>query len=143
MRASTWEADSARAELAAANPLGQIPTLVLPGGEVLTESAAILVHLGLSHPSCGLLPSSATARAQSIRGLVYLATNCYAAIGVIDYPERWTTTNDKSELERLQAGTRLRLHACWDAFADTFPATPFLSGSQPGALDFLAVVVSR
>ena len=28
-------------------------------------------------------------RAQALRGLVFIAANCYAAIGVIDYPERW------------------------------------------------------
>ena len=31
---------------AAVNPLGQIPTLVLDDGTVLSESAAILIHLG-------------------------------------------------------------------------------------------------
>lgn len=39
VRASTWEADSAQAELAKANPLGQIPTLILEDGTVLTEIA--------------------------------------------------------------------------------------------------------
>lgn len=37
------------------NPLGQLPTLVLPDGQVLTESAAILIHLGLAFPTSGLL----------------------------------------------------------------------------------------
>jgi glutathione S-transferase len=39
-------ADSAQDELQRVNPLGQIPTLVAPDGSVLTESAAILIHLG-------------------------------------------------------------------------------------------------
>jgi GST-like protein len=35
------------------------------------------------------------------------------------------------------------LHRHWEIFADTFPAAPFFSGAQPGALDFLALVVSK
>jgi len=38
---------------------------------------------------------------------------------------------------------QLRLHAHWEIFADTFAATPFLSGDAPGALDYLAAVVSK
>lgn len=145
VRASAWEPDSAQAELARVNPLGQIPTLVAPGGEVLTESAAILVELGLRFPASGLLPADAAGRARVLRGLVYIAANCYAAIGVIDYPERWLARADKSAGPALQAGARARLHRLWELFADQFhdPARPWLGGEAPGALDLLAAVVSR
>jgi GST-like protein len=143
VRASTWEADSAQAELRQHNPLGQIPTLLLPDGSVLTESAAILIHLGLAHPASGLLPKPAAARAQAIRGLVFIATNCYAAIGVIDYPERWCEGGRKATHERIRAGARKRLHTLWVQFADQFVAAPYLSGEQLGALDLMTVVVSR
>lgn len=141
--AASWEPDSALAELKGANPLGQIPTLVLPGGGVLTESAAILIHLGLQHPGAGLLPDDPAVRAQSIRGLVYIAANPYAAIGVIDYPERWCAQPDDAVKSNLALGARRRLHHYWDTFADQFPATPWLAGAQPGALDYLAAVVSK
>lgn len=144
VRASSWEVDSAQAELAAVNPLGQIPTLVLPGGAVLTESAAILIHLGLAEPDAGLLPRPAGQRAQAIRGLVYIAANCYAAISVGDYPERWTTANSKASRQKVRAAARAQLHRHWAIFADTFPARPWFCGvRRPGALEFLAVVVSR
>ena len=143
VRASTWEPDSARDKLLRVNPLGQIPTLVLEDGTVLTESAAILIHLGLMHPEAGLLPAAPAARAQALRGLVYIAANCYSAIGIIDYPERWTTSKSKAERERVRNGARLRLHANWEIFADLFTATPYLTGERPGVLDYLAVVVSR
>jgi len=143
VRASTWEPDSALDELAQVNPLRQIPTLQLPDGSVLSESAAILIHLGLTEPASGLLPEAASARAQAIRGLVYIAANCYAAIGVCDYPERWCADIDDSARERILRGARAQLHRSWDLFADQFPARPWLSGQAPGALDFLAAVVSR
>ncbi len=146
VRASTWEADSAQAELAQINPLGQIPALVAPGGEVLTDSAAILAELGLRFPASGLLPADAAGRARSLRGLVFIAANCYAAIGVIDYPERWLAGGDGSAAIALRAGARARLHKLWEVFADQFhdAARPWLGGdTAPGALDLLAAVVSR
>src|SRR6266496_2855306 len=80
-------------ELKRVNPLAQIPTLVLEDGTVMTESAAILIWLGLRHPKSGLLPAEP---AQAIRGLVFIAANCYAAIGIIDYPERFCADCDKA-----------------------------------------------
>jgi GST-like protein len=142
-RASSWEADSAQAALQTVNPLGQIPTLVLEDGAVMTESAAILIDLGLTHPERHLLPSDPVARAQAIRGLVFIAANCYAAVSIIDYPERWSQPCDKNAAAHLRAGSRARLHHHWDVFAQQFVGTPFLSGAAPGALDYLAVVVSR
>lgn len=141
VRASSWEPDSAFAELLAANPLGQIPTLRLPDGTVLTESAAILIHLGLEHPKSGLLSANASTRAQEIRGLVYIAANCYAAVSVGDLPEQWTTALSKAAHERVRAAARAQLHRKWSIFADTFGHA--LVNTQPGALALLAVVVSQ
>ena len=140
---ASWEQNDAYAELLKVNPLGQIPTLVLPDGSVLSESAAILIHLGLAHPESGLLPRDASAQAQAIRGLVFIAANCYAAIGVIDYPERWCEDADEATLKRIRAGTRTRLHQYWEMFSDLFPSQPYLGGNAIGALDLHAAVVSK
>ena len=84
IEAANWDTGWKHEELQRVNPLAQIPTLVLEDGTVMTESAAILIWLGLRYPSSGLL---AAEPAQAIRGLVYIAANCYAAIGVIGiYP---------------------------------------------------------
>ena len=142
--AASWEPGPGLEALRRINPLAQVPTLVRPDGGVLTESAAILIALGLEHPASGLLPEAAPARAQAIRGLVWIAANCYAAIGVIDYPERWLPAGaDEAAREALREGTRSRLHRLWEQFADAFPAHPFLGGEQPDALDLMAGVVSR
>lgn len=143
IRASQWEADSALEELGRINPLQQIPTLVLPDGTVMTESAAILIHLGLHVPQSGLLPQDPSARAQAIRGLVFIAANCYPAVGISDYPQRWTSATTQPAQEKVREGARRQLHRNWKIFADTFSASPFLSGAAPGALDFFAVVVSK
>src|SRR6266581_9224490 len=142
---ASWEPNDAFSELQKVNPLGQIPTLVLPDGGVLSESAAILIHLGLVHPDSGLLPRDASARAQALRGLVFIAANCYSAISVIDFPERWCADadNDDAVKDRIRAGARARLHRHWEIFADLFPARPWLGGKQIGAIDLLSAVVSK
>jgi GST-like protein len=143
VRASSWEPDSAIEELTRINPLRQIPTLVLPDGTVLTESVAILIHLGLMAPESGLLPSDPGARAQVLRGLVFIATNCYAPVLISDFPERWTTAISEPARDAVRQAARHQLYRSWQIFADTMPATPYLTGAAPGALDFLAVVVSK
>lgn len=144
VRASSWEPDSALAQLRQVNPLGQIPTLQCEDGSILTESAAILIHLGLQYPASGLLPAEPAARAQALRGLVFIAANCYAAIGLIDYPQRWLSGGTAGASELLRQGARARLHHLWELFADQFaPRDAFYGGPAPGALDVLAAVVSR
>lgn len=125
------------------NPLKQIPTLQLPDGGVLTESAAILIHLGLSFPASGLLPQDSAERGRAIRGLAYIVSNCYAAIGIIDYPERWLAEADEASRQNLVAGARRRLHWSWEVFADQFSGELYLGSEKPRALDVLAAVISR
>ena len=143
IRASEWEPDSAKSELLRVNPLGQIPTLVLPDGSVLTESAAILINLGLDYPGHHILPDPPSRRAMVIRGLTFIAANCYSAVSVSDYPERWTTAKTKQAHARVRTAARLQLYRSWDIFFDTFTAELESTKSEPGALAFLAVVVSR
>ncbi len=143
VRAATWEPDSKLAELKRVNPLQQIPTLVLPDGTVISESAAILIYLGQTHPDTELLPKNPSDLARALRGLVFIPANCYAAVSVADYPERWTTDTSDTVTKHVRAGARAQLHHFWEIFADTFPASPYLNGVNPGALDYLAVVVSK
>ena len=141
--AASWDPATEISRLESVNPLKQIPTLVLADGTVVTESAAILIHLGLEHPGSGLLPSDPVARAAAVRGLVYIAANCYSLISILDFPERYLAEPDDEVNKNLVAGARVRLHAHWDIFARGFIPNPFLFGRTPGALDLLAAVVSK
>lgn len=138
--AATWEPGPGLDALRRINPLGQVPTLQSPDGHVLTETAAILIELGLAFPSSGLLPPDADRRAQTLRGLVFIAANCYPAVSISDYPERWTTATSAAAQSRVRAAARARLHRAWEIFADQFGA--LLEDEPPGALAMLAVVVS-
>ena len=138
VEAASWEPGKGLEELKRVNSLAQIPTLLLEDGAVMTESAAILIWLGLHYPKSGLLPSDP---AQAIRGLVYIAANCYSAIGIIDYPARYCAPCDDPMSERIRAGAKSRLHEYWRIFADEFGT--HMNPAQPGALDLLVAVVSR
>ena len=52
----TWVDEAARKRVEAVNPMRQVPALVLPSGEIMTESAAILIHLADAHPEARLAP---------------------------------------------------------------------------------------
>ncbi len=140
---ASWEPNDAFQDLVKLNPIGQIPTLVLPDGSALSESAAILIHLASAHPESRLLPERELPRAQSIRGLVFIAANCYPAITIIDFPERFCENADEATQEHIRAGTRARLRKHWEIFADVFPVCPYLNGEDLGALDLYAAVVSK
>ena len=141
--ASSWEAGAGHDELKRLNPLMQVPTLVIPGGGVLTESAAILTYLALAFAQSALLSQDALDRAQQLRALAYTTSNCYASIGLIDYPERWLADADSDQLDRLVAGARSKLHSQWEVFSDVFYNPVAWHPHAPGAVEILACVVSQ
>ena len=90
----------------AVNPMGQVPTLVLPDGSTMTESAAMVLHLVDAHPEAGLAPPPGTlARAQFDRWLLFMAVNLYEPERRFYYPSRFTTDPDGAEAVRA-AGLR-------------------------------------
>ncbi|KWU52825.1 glutathione S-transferase family protein [Pseudomonas sp. R11F] len=140
VEASSWQEGEGTEALARINPLKQIPTLVTPDGQVLTESAAILIYLGMAFPASDLLAGN---RAQILRGLLYITANCYSAIGIIDYPQRWLGNADEALQAQLVSGTRRYLHQAWVVFADQFAEQLFAPGNVPNALGIMAAAVSH
>ena len=53
-------------------------------------------------------------------GLVFIAANCYSAVGVSDFPERWTISADDEAHEAVRQAARAQLHLAWQHFADQF-----------------------
>jgi glutathione S-transferase len=74
------------------NPMAQVPVLELPNGQVMTESAAMVIYLcdrlGVLAPA----PASRH-RAAFLRWLVYLAVNTYTADLRVYYSERYSTVS--------------------------------------------------
>ncbi len=79
----------------ALNPWGQVPVLLLPDGTMMTESAAMLIHVAACHSEKNLAPRPGTpAHATFLRWIVFMSANLYESILRWDYPERYTTAAD-------------------------------------------------
>ena len=75
----------------ALNPWGQVPTLE-DGDLVLTEAAAIMMHIADRFPAAGLsAPVGSRARSQISQWLAYLSTAFQTAYMRWFYPDRFTT----------------------------------------------------
>lgn len=60
------------------NPRQQLPALVLPGRMIMTEGAAMLLHIADAFPETGLAPKPGSSdRAQHDRWLFFFAVNVY------------------------------------------------------------------
>src|SRR5215813_350416 len=67
-----------RERLRALNPLVQIPTLRMPDGSIMTESAAIALHIADHAPASNLVPPAGDpSRDAFLRWLVFLVANIY------------------------------------------------------------------
>lgn len=86
-----WEETGWDSEvLKSLNPLGQVPVLVLLDGVVMTESAAILLHLTEIAPHARLAPPPGDpSRPQFLRWLQFLVSAVYPTFTYGDRPERW------------------------------------------------------
>lgn len=92
----------------ALNPHRKMPTLEV-GDEVITESVAILITLDERHPEGGLLPPPGSPeRAQALRWMLFLATELYPLVEMIDYPERFASTPDGAATVRARAESATR-----------------------------------
>ena len=122
------------AEFRKLNPMGQVPVLVLPGGQIMTESAAMIQHLADSHPDSGLAPPpGSVARAEFDRWLFFMAVNLYGADLRYYYPKRFTAEEAGIAGVKQAAAEELdRLFALLDA---PLSPGPFFAGAQVSALD--------
>ena len=94
------------------NPAGKIPTLVLPDGTIVTESAAILLAIVARHPDGKLFPDFASSEgAWALRWLMFVSNNIYEAFGRIEFPNRYTSNYyDKAA---IAAGAKSQLREFW------------------------------
>lgn len=128
-----------RDRLLAVNPLAQLPTLALPGGTVLTESAAIALYLSEQHPEAALAPLPGTPdRPAFLRRLVWLVANLYPTFTYGDYPERWTDAPDS-----LRAATNSHRERLWQQFEADIGPGPWVLGERFSALDLYVGAMTR
>lgn len=96
-------------EFLALNPAGKIPALALPTGELVTESAALLLTIADRHPGATLLPAAGSAaRALAYRWTVFMASEIYPMVEIVDYPERFAPRGASAESLKEHARDRIR-----------------------------------
>lgn len=131
----------AREKLAAVNPIAQVPTLILPDGRVMTESAAITLYLAEVTGRTDLVPAPAeSARPAFLRWLVFLVANIYPTFTYADDPSRFVAMPD------AQKGFR----ESTDAYArglyrqlESEAGSPWFLGERMSALDLYLAVMTQ
>ena len=123
------------------NPAGKIPALRLPEGEIVTESAAILLTLADHFPQSGLLPpQGAPARATAYRWLAFMASEIYPFVEIVDYPARFAPEGAQANALREVARNRVRERLL---LIERVLAGPFLLPGGFSLLDIYAAMFSR
>ena len=139
---ATWASEAARERVGSRNSMRQIPTLVLPDGETLTESAAILVYLADKHPEACLSPGLGEAsRRQFLRWMFFVSSAIYSLhwikpdVGRIGAPE--------SARDEVVDAVHERIAFCWRTMDSQISPGLYLLGNQLTVLDLYVAVVSR
>ena len=124
------------------NPMRQVPAVILPSGELMTESAAILIHLADSHPQGGLAPPPGAAeRARFLRWMVYVPAQIYSMFWVRDEPARLAA--DQAAEQVILDRTAERIAACWKIMDDQVQPGRYILGDRLSVLDLYVAVASR
>jgi GST-like protein len=125
--------------LAGLNPLGQVPTLVLADGTVMTESAAILLQLAERAPRARLAPSPRDPeRAPFLRWLAFLVAAVYPTYTYGDAPARWVGEDAGPSLRASTDAHRERLLRFLDA---EVAGAPWFLGKRFSVLDLYLPVL--
>lgn len=134
--------DDSGDEVLKANPMRQVPALVLPDGEVLTESAAILVRLAELHPEARMAPGpDDPGRGQFLRWTSFVSSAIYALYWVKDDPSRLVP--DPAGHVELETRVLDRIAECWGIMEGQVSPGRYILGGELTVLDLYVATVSR
>jgi GST-like protein len=136
-----FTSEQGRRDLARFNPLAQVPTLQLPDSSVLTESAAITLHLADATGRDDFVPPPGhAARPQFLRWLAYLVANVYPTFTYVDVPQRFVKDEAAAKAFADEvAEYRKRLWLIVEAAA----GTPCFLGERFSALDLYVFAMTH
>lgn len=131
----------ARAALARVNPVAQIPTLQLDDGRIMTESAAIALHLADLTGRDLLVPGpQAEERADFLRWLIFIAANIYPCFTFADDPRRFVADPEAAAAFKARVGEHKK--ALWHMVAAAAQG-PWFLGDRLSAVDVYVTVMNR
>jgi GST-like protein len=129
-----------RERLLALNPLGQVPTMILPDGQVMTESAAMTLHVADRAPQAHLVPpADAPERPAFLRWLIFLVGAIYPTFTYADIPERWTF--EGAPADELRRRIFVHREAMWRHLEEQV-RVPWFLGERSCALDLYVCVMT-
>jgi GST-like protein len=136
-----FKSADARERLIPVNPLAQVPTLIMPDKQVMTESAAITLHLADATQSSDLVPAPGEpGRPQFLRWLVFLVANIYPTFTYADDPARFVEGERAQQAFEANVGAyRQRLWRQVKAAA----GAPWFLGTGFSALDIYVAAMTR
>src|SRR5258708_17950446 len=124
------------------NPNGRIPTLV-DGELVLSEAAAIVLHLVDQHPEAGLAPKVGTPeRAKFYQWMTFLTNSLQEELMIWQYPDRLTGT-DVAATQVVKRGAEKRAGAYRDVIRHLKENGLLFRGEKLSAADFYLVMLAR
>lgn len=140
---ASWDGgEAALKRIGQVNPMRQVPALVLPSGEVMTEAAAILIWLADSHPESGLSPALDDRRRPAfLRWMSFVASSIYAFYWLRDDPSR--VAPDEASQAFLLRKTADRIADNWSVMEAQTEPGPYILGDQLTVLDLFVTVTSR
>lgn len=142
VEAVTWMDEAARKRVEAVNPMRQVPALLFPSGEIVTESAAILIHLADLHPEARLAPAIGDPkRAQFLRWMAYVSSSIYALFWIKGDPMRIAA--GKEDAPRVIDRVHDRIADCWRKMDEQITPGRYILGDELSVLDLYVTVVSR
>lgn len=138
----TWVDEAARKRVESVNPMRQVPAVVFPSGEIMTESAAILIHLADAHPEARLAPPVGDPRrVQYLRWMAYVSSSIYALFWIKGDPMRIAAS--KEDAPRVIDRVHDRIAACWANMDKQINPGRYILGNEISVLDLYVTVVSR
>ncbi len=121
-------------EFLAVNPMAQIPALVLPDGTLMTESAAMVLHILDRHPEAKLAPPAGSAEsARFLRWLVFMASTLYVTDMRLYHADQFTT--DPAGLDGVLASARSDMDRSFAILDEALNPGPYLLGETFSAAD--------
>jgi GST-like protein len=116
--------------------------LVLPGGETLTESAAILTWLADAYPDARLAPAPHDlSRAQFLRWMFFVSSAIYSLHWI--KPDVSRIGAPHSARDRVVASVHERIAFCWRTMDAELDPGKYLLGDALSVLDLYVAVISR
>ncbi|HUP28778.1 MAG TPA: glutathione S-transferase family protein [Usitatibacter sp.] len=130
-----------RERLLAVNPLGQVPSLVLPDGNVMTESLAMVQLVDDMAPAAQLVVHAGDPqRAAYLRWSTFIVSALYPTWTYGDEPAKWVEDTDGAK--QLRESTDRHRKVLW-AQVEEAAGAPWFLGGRFSVIDLYIAVMTN